>query len=114
MPLVAVKSVPATAVPLDVPYMTPTAPFEPPTRLTVTVNAPAPWAIAKLDAESCVLPAGAAASPLMVTLVMPGLLMVAPGLGLDSATVNALLPEKGAAFKMPTENPFGVASPSAH
>src|ERR1700719_2977636 len=40
VPVVAVKSVPATALPLVVAYATLTAPLEPPVRLTVTVTAP--------------------------------------------------------------------------
>src|ERR1700728_4661096 len=44
VPLVAVKFVPATALPAVVSYVTLAAPLEPPVRVTVTVNEPAPWA----------------------------------------------------------------------
>src|SRR5258705_457765 len=41
VPLAAVKSVPATAVPFVVLYATLAAPLEPPVRLTLTVTVPA-------------------------------------------------------------------------
>src|ERR1700730_11084902 len=56
VPVVVVKSVPATAVPLVVLYATLAAPLEPPVRLTVTVIEPAFCATAYVDEDSSRLP----------------------------------------------------------
>jgi len=45
---------------------------------------------------------------------VPGLLIVAPALGPESATVKVLLPENGVAVLTATENDFAAVSPSAH
>jgi hypothetical protein len=113
VPLEAVKSTPDTAVALAVAYATLTAPAEPPLRVTLTATLPALCDTAKLAADSSSAPTGAEASPLIVTLALPGLLIVAPALGCDSATLNDLLPVNGVVFMMATENVFACASPSA-
>src|ERR1700692_698575 len=50
----------------------------------------------------------------MATLALLGVLIVAPPLGLDNATLNDLVPENGVALLTATANVFEVASPSAH
>ena len=50
----------------------------------------------------------------MVTMALPGLLMLAPVLGFDNPTLKDLLPEKGVALLMATEKLFAVVSPLAH
>jgi len=113
VPLAAVKSVPDTAVPLTVAYPTLTAPAEPPLRVTLTATLPAPCDTAKLAADNSSDPTAADPSPLIVTLALPGLAIVAPALGWDSATVKDLLPVNGVVFMIATEKVFGLASPSA-
>ena len=49
--------------------------------------------------------------PVMVTVAIAGVPMVAPAPAADRATVNDLLPEKGAALLTVTVNDFEVVSP---
>jgi hypothetical protein len=113
VPLAAVKSVPATAVPLLVAYGTLTAPLEPPVRFTVIVTEPALCSTVSLAAESCRLPGALAASPVIETIALLGLASVAPPVGPDNVTVNDLAPVNGVALLIGIDIDFVDASPSA-
>jgi len=52
--------------------------------------------------------------PVIVTLALIGVPRVAPPVGLDSATVNDLLPENGLALLTAIDRVLDPASPSAH
>jgi hypothetical protein len=66
------------------------------------------------DAAKFTVPYAGTESPEIVTVVLPGLEIVAEALGSLKVNSNVLLPVKGVAFGIDTEMVFGVESFSAH
>ena len=113
-PLAAVKSSPATAVPLAVAQFTETVPAEPPVRVSESDTGPAFSATLAVPAVKRIDPASEGVS-LLVTVRMAeaGVPSSAPPVGEASERVRVSLPSTSLSSRMVTAKLLSAPSPSA-